>query len=107
MNSAPPPGATRAVTVWSLAGLGLLLPIVVLAWMTVLSTPRGGRCLMYGEQCSAVPGEALYGCFFGTIAAGLLALAWPRDRWAGVRAGVVLLQWGAQLTLGALILSAA
>jgi hypothetical protein len=107
MNPAPQPDAARVVTRWSVAGLVLLVPTVVVAWIVVLSTDRGGRCLTYGEHCSTVPGEALYGCFWGALAAGLLALVWPRARWTGARSGVVLLQWGAQITLGALILSGA
>ncbi|MEU3957503.1 MULTISPECIES: hypothetical protein [Streptomyces] len=107
MNTAPQPAAARTVTGWSVAGLVLLVPTVVVAWIAVLATYRGSRCLTYGEQCSTVPGEALYGCFWVALAAGLLALMWPRARWTGARIGVVLLQWGAQLTLGALILSGA
>ncbi|MFG2882906.1 hypothetical protein ACGFYV_11490 [Streptomyces sp. NPDC048297] len=107
MNPAPQPSSARLVTGWSVAGLVLLLPTVVVAWIAVLSTDRGTRCLMYGEQCSTVPGDALYGCFSGALAAGVLALAWPRARWAGARAWVVLLQWCTQITLGALILSGA
>ncbi|WP_181792666.1 hypothetical protein [Streptomyces sp. WELS2] len=107
MNTAPQPAAARTVTGWSVAGLVLLVPTVVVAWIAVLATNRGSRCLTYGEQCSTVPGEALYGCFWIALAAGLLALMWPRARWTGARIGVVFLQWVTQLTLGALILSGA
>ncbi|MBD0422967.1 hypothetical protein H0H10_28075 [Streptomyces sp. TRM S81-3] len=108
MNTCQPPQPTaRALTGWSLAGLLLLLPTVVLAWVAVLATERGSRCLMYGEQCSAVPGGALWGCFGAAPALGAPALAWPRTRWTSARAGAVALQWGAQLMLGALILSGA
>ncbi|WP_405782689.1 hypothetical protein [Streptomyces sp. NBC_00859] len=44
-------------------------------------------------------------CFWVAVAAGLLALEWPWPRWVRARAAVVVLQWGVQLTLGALILS--
>ncbi|MGP4086873.1 hypothetical protein [Streptomyces sp. KR55] len=97
----------RQLTRWSVAGLLLLLPTVVLAWIAVLSTERGGRCLMYGEQCSGIPGGVLYGFFWAAVVLGVLALLWPRTRWTPARAGAVLLQWGAQLTLGTLILSGA
>ncbi|MGW0817518.1 hypothetical protein ACWD00_30545 [Streptomyces viridiviolaceus] len=108
MNTAQPPQPTaRALTGWSLAGLLLLLPTVVVAWIAVLATERGSRCLTYGEQCSSVPGGTLWACFWAAAALGLLALAWPRARWAPARAGAVALQWGVQLTLGALILSGA
>ncbi|WP_329411969.1 hypothetical protein OG802_18740 [Streptomyces sp. NBC_00704] len=107
MNTAPQSGAARAVTGWSVAGLVLLVPSVVMAWLAVVSTPRGGNCLMYGEECSTVPHEALEGCFWFALAVGLLALVWPRTRWTGARTGTVLVQWGAQLTLIALILSGA
>ncbi|MER0444054.1 hypothetical protein ABR738_05650 [Streptomyces sp. Edi4] len=107
MNTAPQPAVARFVTGWSIAGLVLLVPTVVVAWIAVLSTERGTGCLMYGEQCSTVPGEALYGCFWVALVAGLLALVWPRARWAGARTGAVLVQWGSQLTLGLLILSGA
>ncbi|MFC7985639.1 hypothetical protein [Streptomyces sp. NPDC057336] len=109
--SAPPPSAVQrsagALTGWSVAGLVLLLPTVVVAWLAVLATERGGRCLTYGEQCPSVPGEALWACFWAAAVLGALALAWPRTRWTSARCGAVVLQWGAQLTLGALILSGA
>ncbi|MEV5283501.1 hypothetical protein [Streptomyces sp. NPDC051994] len=107
MNTVPQPTTSRALTVWSLAGIVLLVPTVVIAGVAVLSTQRGSRCATYGEQCSTVPGEALYGCFGVALAAGLVALVWPRARWTDARFGTVLVQWGAQLTLGALILSGA
>ncbi|WP_328562416.1 hypothetical protein [Streptomyces coelicoflavus] len=99
--------SARALTIGSVTGLVLLLPTVVLAWIVVFSSERGGRCLMYGEQCSHVPGEALWACFWASAALGVLALLWPRVRWAPARCAVVVLQWGAQLTLGALILAGA
>ncbi|AQS67826.1 hypothetical protein [Streptomyces pactum] len=106
-SAAAPPPAARALTGWSAAGLVLLAPTVVVAWLAVLATERGGRCLTYGEQCSAVPGEALWACLWAAAVLGVLALAWPRARWTSARCGAVVLQWGAQLTLGALILSGA
>ncbi len=106
-RATPPHPAARALTGWSVAGLVLLLPTVVVAWLTVLATERGGRCLTYGEQCSTVPGDALWGCFWAAAVLGVLATAWPRTRWTPARYGAVALQWGAQLTLGALILSGA
>lgn len=106
MNTAQP-SADRHLTGWSVAGLVLLLPTVGLAWLAVLATERGSRCLTYGEQCSTVPGSVLYGVFYASLAAGVAALAWPRARWTPLRGGAVLVQWGAQLTLGAMILSGA
>ncbi|MFJ4329874.1 MULTISPECIES: hypothetical protein [unclassified Streptomyces] len=99
--------SARALTTGSVAGLVLLLPTVALAWAAVLASGRGSRCLTYGEQCSRVPGDALWACFWAAAALGVLALAWPRTRWAPARCGIVALQWGAQLTLGALILAGA
>jgi hypothetical protein len=107
MTTAPQPVSARAVTGCSVAGLVLLLPTVFVAWIAVLATERGSRCLTYGEHCSSVPGEALWGVFWLAFAAGLLALLWPRTWWTSARVGAVLLQWGAQLTLGAMILSGA
>ncbi|MFI5678840.1 hypothetical protein [Streptomyces cellulosae] len=98
---------TRHLTGWSAAGLVLLLPTVGLAWIAVLATERGSRCLTYGEQCSTVPGGLLHGLFWAALAAGVLALAWPRTQAVSARAGAVLVQWAAQLTLGVLILSGA
>ncbi|MGW2745254.1 hypothetical protein [Streptomyces sp. NPDC001450] len=95
------------ITGLAVTGLASLLPIVGLAWIVVLSGERGSRCLMYGEQCSTIPGPALYGAFWLALAAGVGALAWPRARWTHLRLGAVLVQWGAQLTLGAMILSGA
>ncbi|MGN5379991.1 hypothetical protein BIV25_36910 [Streptomyces sp. MUSC 14] len=97
----------RFITVWAVVGLLSLLPIVVLAWLVVLSGERGSRCLEYGEQCSAIPGSALYTVFWLALATGVGALVWPRARWRSARAGAVWLQWGAQLTLGAMILNGA
>lgn len=101
------PPSARALTLGSVAGLALLLPTVVLAWIVVFASERGSRCLTYGEQCSRVPGDALWACFWVSAALGVLALAWPRARWTPARWAVVVLQWGAQLTLGALILAGA
>ncbi|MEV5885550.1 hypothetical protein AB0L74_23015 [Streptomyces sp. NPDC052020] len=103
MNTARRPAA-RHLTGWSAAGLLLLLPTVAAAWLLVLASERGSRCLMYGEGCSGVPGGALYGCFWAAFALGAAALAWPRTRWRAARAATVVLQWCAQLTLGALVL---
>ncbi|MFJ9925981.1 MULTISPECIES: hypothetical protein [Streptomyces] len=97
----------RFITGWSLAGILLLLPIVVLSWMVVLSGDRGSRCLTYGEQCSTIPGSALYLAFFLALGAGVAALAWPRGTATYARATTVFLQWGAQLVLGAMILDGA
>ncbi|KOU59116.1 hypothetical protein ADK57_34410 [Streptomyces sp. MMG1533] len=106
MTTAQPP-ASRLLTGWSVAGLVLLLPTVVLAWLAVLAGERGSRCLTYGEQCSTIPGGLLYGMFCAALAAGVAALAWPRTLAVYARAGAVVVQWGAQLTLGAMILSGA
>ncbi|MFJ8188645.1 hypothetical protein ACIQ8D_02420 [Streptomyces sp. NPDC096094] len=106
-SPAAPRPAARALTGWSVAGLVLLPPTVVVAWLAVLATERGGRCLTYGEQCSTVPGEALWACFRAAGALGVLALARPRTRWTSARCGAVAPRWGAQPTLGALILSGA
>ncbi|MEW2621677.1 hypothetical protein [Streptomyces sp. NPDC048106] len=102
-----PPQKDRFLSGWAVAGLLLLLPTVVLSWLVVLSGERGTQCLMYGEQCSTIPGSALYAAFFLALAAGIVALAWPRGRGTYARAWAVLVQWGAQLVLGALILSGA
>ncbi|WSQ11507.1 hypothetical protein OG604_29290 [Streptomyces sp. NBC_01231] len=77
MTTAQPP-ASRFLTGWSVAGLVLLLPTVVLAWLVVLAGERGSRCLTYGEQCSTIPGGLLHGLFYASLAAGVAALAWPR-----------------------------
>ncbi|CAM5493137.1 hypothetical protein SALBM311S_03397 [Streptomyces alboniger] len=105
MTAQPP--ASRFLTGWSVAGLVLLLPTVVLAWLVVLAGERGSRCLTYGERCSTIPGGLLHGLFYAALAAGVAALVWPRALAVPARAGAVLLQWGAQLTLGAMILSGA
>ncbi|WP_121748904.1 hypothetical protein [Streptomyces sp. E2N166] len=90
-----------------MAGLVLLLPTVLVAWLAVLASESGADCLMYGERCPTVPGAALWACFWAAAGLGVLALAWPRTRWPAARCWAVVLQWGAQLTLGALILSGA
>ncbi|UFR02633.1 MULTISPECIES: hypothetical protein [Streptomyces] len=86
-------------------GLGLLLPVVVFCALVAFTSERAGRCLAYGQDCSPVPDQLLYGSFWTSLVAGAAVLAWPRTRWAGARVGAVLVQWGAQLLLAALILS--
>ncbi|MBL3665850.1 hypothetical protein JL475_07515 [Streptomyces sp. M2CJ-2] len=105
-TSTPPPhSATRPLTVWAVAGLVLLLPTVIVSWIAVLSTERGSRCLLYGEQCSGVPDGLAPGFFLTALVTGVLATAWPRTRWPSARFGAVAVQWSAMLTMGALILS--
>ncbi|MGW5970832.1 hypothetical protein [Streptomyces sp. NPDC055186] len=106
-NAPPPHSATRPLTVGAVAGLVLLLPTAVLAWIVVLSTERGSRCLTYGEQCSGVPDGLTPGLFVTSLVAGVAATAWPRTRWLPARTGAVAVQWAAMLTMGALILSGA
>ncbi|MFH9731311.1 hypothetical protein [Streptomyces sp. NPDC017260] len=102
-----PRSPARALTVCSVAGLVLLLPTVLVSWILVFASERGSGCLMYGEHCSTVPGAALWACFWAAVVLGVSAPAWPRTRWPSARCWAVGLQWGAQLTLGALILSGA
>ncbi|MFD7711576.1 hypothetical protein [Streptomyces sp. NPDC059786] len=97
----------RLLAVGAVTGLIMLLPIVVLAWLAVLSTDRGTGCLMYGEGCSDVPGGLLWALFWTALTAGVTAVVWAPDRWPAARTGTVLLQWGAQVTLAALIMSGA
>ncbi|MET9825268.1 MULTISPECIES: hypothetical protein [Streptomyces] len=104
---APARRSARALTVGSAAGLVLLPPTVLVAWILVLSTERGTQCLMTSGQCSHVPGGLLWACFWTSVALGVLALFWPRARWVSARRAAVFLQWGAQLTLGLLILAGA
>ncbi|MFG3546954.1 hypothetical protein [Streptomyces sp. NPDC047725] len=101
------PTADRALTWWSVAGLVLLLPTVVVSWILVLASARGSECLMYGRHCSSVPGSVVFGVFWASLAAGVVALLLPRARWTPVRCGVVVVQWCAQLLVGALILGRA
>ncbi|KUN84602.1 hypothetical protein [Streptomyces griseoruber] len=92
---------------WAAAGLVSLLPTVGLAWLAVWSGERGSRCLTYGERCSTVDGTTLYTLFWLSVLAGLTALVWRRAGASYVRPAAVLVQWGAQLTLGAMILTGA
>ncbi|POX59865.1 hypothetical protein C3492_30445 [Streptomyces sp. Ru62] len=102
MTSARVWDGVRVAAGW---GLGLLLPTVFFSTLLTFTSERAGRCLTYGEDCSAVPGRLLHGSFWASLLAGLAALVWPRARWTGARIGAVLVQWGAQLLLAALILS--
>ncbi|MEW2130530.1 hypothetical protein [Streptomyces sp. NPDC005435] len=95
------------LTGFTVTGLIGLLPTVVVSWLLVLSTDRGTSCLMYGEQCSPVPGWALYDAFALALVAGMAALVWPRGRRTGGRGFTVLVQWGAQCALAGMILSGA
>lgn len=79
--------------------------MVVLSSVLALAGERGSRCLMYGEECSQVPGALLSGCFWTAAAAGVAALLWPRARWTGVRIAIVVVQWTVQVVLTFLILS--
>ncbi|MGW7528503.1 hypothetical protein [Streptomyces sp. NPDC054783] len=106
MNTTPYQQDTeRSIRRWSGWGLGLLLPMIVLSVVPVLASVRGSRCVTDGDECSHVPGILLYGCFWTAVAAGLVALLWPRGRWTGARRGAVVMQWTAQVTLAFLILS--
>ena len=107
MNTAQQQSAGRLLTGLSVTSLVLLLPTVGLAWLAVMTGDRGSRCLMYGEQCSQIPGGLLYGLFYASVATGVAALVWPRHRAMPARAGAVVLQWVLQFTLGLLILSGA
>ncbi|MGW3146572.1 hypothetical protein ACWDG1_18175 [Streptomyces sp. NPDC001177] len=99
---APAPG--RFLTRWSVWGLALLIPTVFLSAIGVAATERGTRCITYNE-CPQVPGALVYGTFLTAVAAGLLALAWPRRRGTKGRAAAVVLQWSAQSLLALVILS--
>ncbi|GLX53773.1 hypothetical protein Shyhy01_67220 [Streptomyces hygroscopicus subsp. hygroscopicus] len=95
----------RFISGWAVTGLVLPLPTVALCWAVVLSGERGSRCLMYGEQCSTIPGPALDVAFCLSLVSGIAALVRPRGRRTYSRACTVFVQWGAQSTLGAMILS--
>ncbi|WP_330459521.1 hypothetical protein OIB37_23215 [Streptomyces sp. NBC_00820] len=97
--------SAHALRLWAGWGLGLLLPMTGFSIFVAISSPRATRCLMYGEECASVPDGLLYASFWIAVLGGLLALLWPPASRAGVRLGAVLAQWGAQLTLCALILS--
>ncbi len=97
--------SSRRLTGLAVAGLVLLVPVVLVAWLLVLASDHGSQCLMYGAPCSPVPGELLWALFHVALGSGLLALTWPRTQGKSARCGVVVLQWGAQLLLGLLILT--
>ncbi|MET7290011.1 hypothetical protein [Streptomyces sp. NPDC005573] len=92
----------RTVAWW---GLGLLLPMAVLSGLMTLTSPRAAECLEYGDDCASVPDGLLSSSFWATLVCGLLAVLLPLASRTGVRLAAVLAQWGAQLTLCALILS--
>ncbi|MES9538242.1 MULTISPECIES: hypothetical protein [unclassified Actinomadura] len=72
--------APRTRSGWRVAAavaLALLLPLTVLAWLCVLSTPEYGRCLTYGEQCDPAAETLLpiaWWSFWASGAAGVGAL---------------------------------
>ncbi|WP_225826912.1 hypothetical protein [Streptomyces naphthomycinicus] len=95
----------RLLRAWAGWGLGLLLPTAVFCTLVAFSSERAGRCITYGENCSATPGWLPAGSFWASLAAGVIALMWPRARWTVARLGAVVIQWCAQLMLAASILS--
>ncbi|BBC33340.1 hypothetical protein SGFS_046340 [Streptomyces graminofaciens] len=99
--------SSRRITLWAALGLILLVPMVLMSFFVTLWTERGSRCFTYGETCPTIPGEVLYGFFWASVAAGLVAAVWPRTRWMSARSGAVILQWTLQVVLCLIILSGA
>ncbi|MFP3992277.1 hypothetical protein U9R90_33380, partial [Streptomyces sp. E11-3] len=102
--TALPQPDSRILTRWAAWGLGLLLPTVIASWFLVLSTEQGSACLMRGG-CNTPPAAAYWGPFWAALVLGVAALCWTRKGPQRLRAGVVVTQWAAQLTLAAVILS--
>ncbi|MFG2879731.1 hypothetical protein ACGFYU_32765 [Streptomyces sp. NPDC048337] len=76
-------------------GLCLLIPSLIAAFVAVLSSPRAGRCITYGEGCApGAPGTWVVWAVGITLVAGLLAVSWPARRlpFAGARAWMTGLQ---------------
>lgn len=80
---------------FAVLGVVLLPPTALGSWFLVLASPRGSRCLTYGEGCGAVPGAVLWALFWAVAVLGLAAAVWPRTRWTYARCGAVVLQWAA------------
>ncbi|WP_067825585.1 hypothetical protein [Actinomadura kijaniata] len=90
--------------VGAVVGLVTLLPVTALAWIHVLSTETFGRCLTYGETCDPAADTWLpvaWWAFWGSAAAGIVAVALPRRvRTAAVVRPVLVT---AQATLQAMV----
>ncbi|WP_217572645.1 hypothetical protein [Streptomyces sp. GbtcB7] len=87
--------------------LALLFPTVIACLLFVGVSERASRCVTYGEECFSVPGTWMYTCFFVSLAAGVVAVIWPRA-WLPcrtARAWAVGVQIAAQAVLALLILS--
>ncbi|MFE2515588.1 hypothetical protein [Streptomyces mirabilis] len=87
--------------------LALLFPTVIACLLFVGVSERASRCVTYGEECSSVPGTWMYTCFLVSLAAGVVAVIWPRAwlPFRTARAWTMGMQIAAQAVLALLILS--
>ena len=85
----------------------LLLPTALISILLSLTTERAGRCLTYGEQCSATPGWAIFGALLASAALGIYAASCPQERlpFPTARSWAVKLQWLAQLVMAMMLLT--
>ncbi|GGO92905.1 hypothetical protein [Wenjunlia tyrosinilytica] len=96
----------RGLRITAGVGLALIVPTVIGSAVVALTSPRAGRCLTYGEQCSQVSGGQIAAALVAAVVFGILAAAWPSGRlpFTAARVCAVCLQAVAQLTLAGLIL---
>ncbi|HEY8979965.1 MAG TPA: hypothetical protein VIU15_10335 [Streptomyces sp.] len=96
---------SRHVNILAGWGLGLLLPMNLMAYIGNLTTERGSACLTYGVQCSTLPHYVLPTLFLLALTAGITALVWPRAKAPESRSAVVAMQWVVQMCLTLMILT--
>ncbi|GAA1103577.1 hypothetical protein GCM10009579_83490 [Streptomyces javensis] len=87
-------------------GLVLLVPTAVVSIVLALMTERAADCVMYGNQCSSIPGSVIFGSFLASAAFGVFAVGCPREwlPFPSARSWAVKLQGAAQVTMAMLLL---
>ncbi|OPF72940.1 hypothetical protein VT50_0229425 [Streptomyces antioxidans] len=97
----------RRVRTVAKVGLALLVPMAVVSIVLALMTERAADCVMYGNQCSSVPGPVIFASFLASAGFGVFAVGCPRERlpFPSARSWAVKLQGSAQVMMAMLLLT--
>ncbi|MBP8538036.1 hypothetical protein [Streptomyces sp. MK37H] len=97
----------RRVRTVAKVGLALLVPTVGVSIVLALMTERAADCVMYGNQCSSIPGAVIFGSFLASAAFGVFAVGRARERlpFPSARSWAVKPRGTAQVTMAMLLLA--